>query len=51
MRGGHLTIAECPAAAQPLMREFVVVGVEAARLEEEDTTSAIAQTQMCRPVP
>ena len=51
VRGQRLTIAECPAPLRPLMREFVAVGVEAARLEEEDTEAAMALAQEGRRIP
>jgi hypothetical protein len=51
VRGRRLTVAECPAPLRPLMREFVAVGVEAARIEEEDTMAAIALVQEGREVP
>ena len=51
VRGRRLTIAECPEPLRPLMREFVAVGVEAARMEEEDTEAAIALAQIGRAVP
>jgi len=51
VRGTRLTVAECPAPLRPLMREFVAIGVEAARLEEEDTMAAIALAQDDRTVP
>ena len=51
VRGTRLTIAQCPAPLRPLMREFVAIGVEAARIEEEDTEAAIALAQEGRAVP
>ncbi|KAI9441161.1 hypothetical protein BJY52DRAFT_1319932 [Lactarius psammicola] len=51
VRGTRLTVLECPAPLRPLMREFVTIGVEAARLEEEDTVAAIAFAQEGRTVP
>jgi hypothetical protein len=43
--------SECPAQLRPLMREFVAIGMEAERIEEEDTEAAIALAQQGRAVP
>ncbi|KAI9437855.1 hypothetical protein BJY52DRAFT_1324927, partial [Lactarius psammicola] len=51
VRGTRLTFSECPAPLRTLMREFVTIGVEAARLEEEGTVAAIAFAQEGRTVP
>jgi len=51
VRGRRLTVAECPAPLRPLMREFVAIGMEAARIEEEDTEVAIARVGEGRAVP
>ncbi|KAI9449831.1 hypothetical protein BJY52DRAFT_1306024, partial [Lactarius psammicola] len=45
VRGTQLTIAECPAPLRPLMREFITIGAEAARLKEENTMAAITFAQ------
>jgi hypothetical protein len=51
VRGRRLTVDECPAQLRPLMREFVAIGMEAERIEEEDTEAAIALAQQGRTVP
>ena len=51
VRGRRLTVTECPAPLRPLMREFVAIGLEAERIEEEDTEAAIALAQQGRAVP
>ncbi|KAN0130547.1 hypothetical protein V8E53_011633 [Lactarius tabidus] len=51
VRGRRLTVDECPAQLRPLMREFVAIGMEAERIEEEDTEAAIALVQQGRTVP
>lgn len=51
VRGTRLTVAECPAPLRPLMREFVAIGGEAARIEDEDTEAALALAQEGLTVP
>ena len=51
VRGRRLTVTECPALLRPLMHEFVAIGLEAERIEEEDTEAAIALAQQGRAVP
>jgi hypothetical protein len=51
VRGRRLTLDECPAQLRPLMREFVAIGMEAERIEEDDTEVAIALAQQDRAVP
>ena len=49
--GRRLTVTECPAPLRLLMREFVTSGLEAERIEEEDTEAAIALAQQGPAVP
>ena len=51
VRDQRLTVAECPDMWRPLMRGFVEIGVEAARIRESDTATAMAFAQEDREVP
>ena len=51
VRGRRLTVTECPAPLRSLVREFVAIGLEAERIEEEDNEAAIALAQQGRAVP
>ena len=51
VRDRQLTVAECPDMWRPLMREFVEIGVEAARIRESDTATAMTCAQEDREVP
>ena len=43
VRDRRLTLAECPDMWRPLMREFVEIGVETARIREADTAAAMTR--------
>ena len=47
----RLTVAECPDMWRPLMREFVEIAVEAARIKEADTVTSMTCAQEDREVP
>ena len=51
IRGRRLTVAECPAPLRPLMRRLVAIGLEAERIEEQDTEAAISLARQGRVVP
>ena len=48
VRRRRLTVTECPAPLFLLMREFVAIGLDPERIEEEDTEAAIALVQQGR---